>query len=100
VIIHILEEPATAEKITEMLQAHRFYVKTVVDIRRQILAGGGEMHFDCETVLLDHGSQQEDLWGASWNPISQEIVYDIDGESPPASKSINANFRCRHSRSR
>ncbi len=76
VIIHILEKQATSETITDMLQAHRFYIKTVVDIRRQILAGGGEMHFDCETVLLDYGSQQEDLWGASWNPISQEIVYE------------------------
>lgn len=59
-----------------MLQANRFYIKTVVDIRRQILAGGGEMHSDCEAILLNDGSQQEDLWGASWNPVSQEIVYE------------------------
>jgi hypothetical protein len=59
-----------------MLQANRFYIKTVVDIRHQILAGGGEMHSDCEIVLLDNGSQQRDIWGASWNPISQEIFYE------------------------
>lgn len=59
-----------------MLQANRFYIKTVVDIRRQILAGGGEMHSDCEAVLLDSGSQQEDIWGASWNSISQAIFYE------------------------
>ena len=59
-----------------MLQANRFYIKTVVDIRRQILAGGGEMHSDCEIVLLDNGSEQKDIWGASWNPISQEIFYE------------------------
>lgn len=75
-IIHILDEPATSEKMAEMLLANRFYIKTVVDVRRQILAGGGEMHFDCETVLLDHGSLQGDLWGASWNPISREIFYE------------------------
>jgi Protein of unknown function (DUF5674) len=74
--IHILREPATPEQIAEMLQANRFYIKTVVDIRRQILAGGGEMHTDCEAVLIDNGSQQENLWGASWNPISQEIIYE------------------------
>ncbi len=60
----------------EMLQANRFYIKTVVDVRQQILAGGGAMHSDCETVLLERGSQQSDLWGASWNPISQELVYE------------------------
>jgi Protein of unknown function (DUF5674) len=59
-----------------MLQANRFYIKTVVDIRHQILAGGGEMHSDCEIVLLDNGSQQRDIWSASWNPISQEIFYE------------------------
>ena len=75
-IIHILQEPATPEQITEMLEVHRFYIKTVVDIRRQILAGGGEMHSDCEAVLLDNGSRQSDIWGASWNSITQEIFYE------------------------
>lgn len=75
-IIHILHEPATPEQITEMLEVHRFYIKTVVDIRRRILAGGGEMHSDCEAVLLDNGSRQSDIWGASWNSISQEILYE------------------------
>jgi hypothetical protein len=59
-----------------MLIANRFYIKTVVDIRQGILAGGGEMHSDCEIVLLDNGSQQENIWGASWNPFSQEILYE------------------------
>ncbi len=59
-----------------MLQAHRFYIKTAIDIRRQILAGGGEMHSDCETVLLESGSQQIDIWGASWIPSTQEIFYE------------------------
>jgi Protein of unknown function (DUF5674) len=74
--IHILHKPATSEQIAEMLQANRFYIKTVVDIRRQVLAGGGEMHTDCEAVLIDNSSQQENLWGVSWNPISQEIIYE------------------------
>ncbi|MDB9489463.1 DUF5674 family protein [Dolichospermum circinale CS-534/05] len=58
-IIHILQEPATPTQINEMLQANRFYIKTAVDIRHQILAGGGEMHSDCETILLENGSQQQ-----------------------------------------
>jgi hypothetical protein len=75
-IIHILQEPATPEQITEMLEVHRFYIKTVVDIHHQILAGGGEMHSDSEAILLDNGSRQSDIWGASWNSISQEILYE------------------------
>ena len=59
-----------------MLQANCFDIKTAVDIHRQLLAGGGEMHADCEVVLLDHGSRQADVGGASWNPTYQEIVYE------------------------
>jgi hypothetical protein len=75
-IIHVLSEPATQGQILEMLQANRFYIKTAVDIRLQLLAGGGAMHADCETALIETGSQQRDIWGASWNPISQEIFYE------------------------
>jgi Protein of unknown function (DUF5674) len=74
--IHILREPASSDQITDMLEANRFYIKTVVDIRQQILAGGGEMHSDCEEILLSNGSEQIDVWGASWNPISQEVFYE------------------------
>ena len=75
-LIHILSEPATPKQIIDMLQANRFCIKTVVDIRQQILAGGGKMHSDCEGTLLDNGSEQSDIWGASWNPITQEIFYE------------------------
>lgn len=51
-------------------------IKIVVDIRRCVLAGGGEMHSDCESVLLDDGSEQDDLWGANWYPAEQEIVFE------------------------
>ena len=50
-------------------------IKIVVDIRRRILAGGGEMHSDCESVLLDNGSEQDDLWGANWYPAEQRIEF-------------------------
>jgi hypothetical protein len=75
-LIHVLQEPATRTQILEMIQANRFYIKTVVDIRRQVLAGGGSMHSDCEAILLERGSLQRDVWGASWNPMSQEISYE------------------------
>ncbi len=38
-------------------------IKGVVDIKREIICIGGEMHADSEEVLLNDGSSQEDLWG-------------------------------------
>jgi hypothetical protein len=60
----------------EMLEPLRVYVKVAVDIRQGILAGGGVLHADCEAVLLDEGSWQEEIWGADWVPATQQIQYE------------------------
>jgi hypothetical protein len=43
-------------------------VKIVVDIRRGLIAIGGELHADAEVLLLEGGSLQADLWGANYMP--------------------------------
>lgn len=75
-MIFTLSEKPTSEQLNEMLKEYETMIKIVVDIRRRILAGGGEMHSDCEAVLLDNGSEQDDLWGANWYPTPQEIVFE------------------------
>jgi len=43
-------------------------VKFVVDIRRRVVAVGGQLHADAESLLLEGGSAQDDLWGANYYP--------------------------------
>ncbi len=43
-------------------------VKYVVDVRRHVIAIGGELHADAEHVLISGGSSQADLWGANYYP--------------------------------
>jgi hypothetical protein len=43
-------------------------IKAVVDVQRQIMAIGGELHSDEEALLLDDGSLQSDLWGINLYP--------------------------------
>jgi hypothetical protein len=43
-------------------------VKLVVDVRRRVVGAGGELHADAETLLLEDGGRQEDLWGANYYP--------------------------------
>ena len=31
---------------------------------------------DCESVLLEDGSMQEHIWGADWNPQTQQVTYE------------------------
>ena len=75
-MILLLRDRATSDQIAQMLADWEVLVKVVVDIRRGVLAGGGEMHADAEALLLADGSQQEDLWGANWYPASREIRFE------------------------
>lgn len=75
-MIYLLKESATSVQIQEMLQQYDGMIKIVVDIRRRFLSGGGEMHADGESVLLDDGSEQDDLWGANWYPNEQRIEFE------------------------
>lgn len=58
-----------------MLEALGIHVKLVVDIDRKILARGGELHADCEKILLRNGSRQANVWGADCYPFNQTIGY-------------------------
>ena len=61
--------------MTEVLIELVDYVKLAVDIERWTIAGGGELHADCEAVLLNDGSLQQNIWGADWIPLLQEVRY-------------------------
>lgn len=75
-MIHLLKEKAVDAQVRDMLQEYGAMIKIVVDIRRRVLSGGGEMHADCESALLDDGSEQDDLWGANWYPNEQRIEFE------------------------
>ena len=74
--ICVLTDKASEMEIDEMLLEYDTMIKIVVDIRKGHLVGGGDMHADCEQVLIENGSEQDDLWGANWYPDDQEIAYE------------------------
>lgn len=55
-MIHIIRAQATLQPLNEMLEALGGYIKLAVDVRRVILAGGGVLHADCASALLEDGS--------------------------------------------
>ena len=53
-------------------------IKFVVDVRKELIALGGELHSDAESLLLEKGSKQADLWGANYwpdKPLNEKIEY-------------------------
>ncbi|MBA3921703.1 MAG: hypothetical protein H0X31_08385 [Nostocaceae cyanobacterium] len=75
-MILLIRDRATPHQIEQMFECHKFYVKMAVDVERSILAGGGQLHADCEAILLEDGSRQTDIWGASWMPSTQKMIYE------------------------
>jgi len=75
-MIHVLDRKTSEDEIREMLEELGSYIKLAVDVRLGVLAGGGAMHSDCESALLQQGSLQENIWGADWVPVTGEIRFD------------------------
>lgn len=69
--IKIIDKPITKAALAQIAK-ERFgnMVKAVVDTKREIMAIGGELHADEEAMLIDHGSEQEVLWGINLYPES------------------------------
>ncbi len=67
--LRIIEQTMTMDELFRL--AHERFgdlVKVVVDVKRGIMAIGGELHADGEAMLLEHGSSQSDLWGINIYP--------------------------------
>ena len=49
--------------------------KMVVDLERQILSIGCELHIDCAEELIEDGSGSKNLWGANIYPKDKKIDF-------------------------
>jgi hypothetical protein len=55
-------------------------IKAVVDIEKNVMAIGGEMHADEEAYMIDEGSKQENLLGINIHPekeMPEQIEFDL-----------------------
>lgn len=67
--LRILTAPVTRSELARLAElGFGDMVKAVVDVRRSVMAIGGELHSDEEAALLDEGSTQKDLWGINLYP--------------------------------
>jgi len=78
--IKIIKEAISKEELSDIAK-NQFgdFVKVVVDVEKEIMAIGGELHADEEALLIEQGSRQENLWGINIYPEKSEeewIVFD------------------------
>lgn len=56
-------------------------IKGAVDIKNGVVAVDSQMHYECEQLLLENGSKQEDIWGINLYLDSDNIDDIIEFDS-------------------
>ncbi len=71
--IRIVREPMAWSEVAALAR-EQFgeMIKAAVDVERRVVALGGELHSDEESLLLSDGSRQENLWGINLYPDRPE----------------------------
>ena len=72
-MIKVFKEKVSKADLEALAEAsYKDMVKGVVDIEQKIIALGGELHADCEEILLEQGSLQINLWGFNIYPAKNK----------------------------
>ncbi len=62
--IIIVDEQIPLSEVKNLAQkSYQTMIKGVVDLRREVIAIGGEWHMDANNTLISDGSMQPDCWG-------------------------------------
>ena len=62
--ITLVSEPISTQQLREAgEELYGDMVKAVVDVEKEVMAVGAELHADEEAFLLERNSLQENLWG-------------------------------------
>ena len=72
-MIVILQKPAVDEDITKAKEEYKSYIKVTIDIEGEVVAIGGEYHFDAEQKLLAMGCRQDNIWGGGVDLVSKRV---------------------------
>ena|SRR3990167_22056 len=79
--MRIIDTTISVEELKKM-SATMFarLVKAVVDIEKKIMVVDAELHADEELMLLEHGSDQKNLWGINIYPdnIGRDTWIEFD----------------------
>lgn len=76
----LIKSPISLAELKKMAEK-RFgdMIKAVVDTQKEIMAVDAELHADEEALLLEKGSEQNDLWGINIYPDlnkNEQIEFD------------------------
>jgi hypothetical protein len=91
--IDIIEERIDKEHLKKFLD-NPFHevIKFVVDIEKQIIVFGGELHSDASELLIEKGSDNRNLWGGNLRFFENKIEYSSLINIKPSENSFSIDI--------
>jgi hypothetical protein len=74
-MVIVLDRKITPKEFEQARQVYSDYIKTVIDVEKEVIAVGGEFHIDCEEALIEQGSKLENLFGGGYRVSTKEVEY-------------------------
>ena len=72
--IIIVDHKLTANDIKIAREDHDTHIKITIDIFKETVLIGGELHYDAEQILINkHGSRQQNIWGGGYDLVAKKI---------------------------
>jgi len=65
----LVSQPLDKQTLVKLRSEYGDYFKVTVDIAKETLVAGGELHADGEKLLLENGARQDDVWGGGINAV-------------------------------
>jgi len=75
-VIITKSEAFTEEEIEKLKEVFDVYIKTVIDIGKEICSAGMDRHFEGEQILLNQGSKQSNIWGGGVDLETKTIDFN------------------------
>jgi hypothetical protein len=76
----LVREPISTQQLRDVgEELYGDMVKAVVDVEKEVMAVGAELHADEEAFLIEQNSRQENLWGInlySEREFSEMVEFD------------------------
>ena len=71
--MEVVDRALTKEELLNLQKVYGDYVKLTVDLEKDWVVVGGELHADGEKILLEKESKQDNIWGGGINFESKQV---------------------------